>query len=130
MVKKTITYEDYAGIERTEDFYFNFSKAEAIDMESSVTGGLSEMLKKMVASKDTPTMMRTFKDMILKSYGERSEDGKRFIKSPELSAGFAQTEAFSTLYVELLSDENAMKEFFEGIMPKADKPAIPAPAAK
>ena len=93
MLKKTITYKDYNGVERTEDFYFNLSKAEAMEMELSITGGLTEMIRKIVAAQDTPTIIATFKQIILKAYGEKSPDGRRFIKSEELSKAFSETEA-------------------------------------
>ncbi len=118
MLKKRITYTDYNGVERTEDFYFNLSKAEIIEMQSSVEGGLSEMLKKIIDAKDTPTLVRVFKDLILKAYGEKSEDGRRFIKSKEISEAFSQTEAYSILYTELATDDQAAAAFANGIIPK------------
>jgi len=129
MLKKRITYTDYNGVERTEDFYFNLSKAEIIEMQSSVEGGLSEMLKKIIDAKDTPTLVRVFKDLILKAYGEKSEDGRRFIKSKEISEAFSQTEAYSILYTELATDDKAAAAFANGIIPKdiatsGDKPAL------
>lgn len=129
MLKKRITYTDYNGVERTEDFYFNLSKAEIIEMQSSVEGGLSEMLKKIIDAKDTPTLVRVFKDLILKAYGEKSEDGRRFIKSKEISEAFSQTEAYSILYTELATDDQAAAAFANGIIPKdiaksGDKPAL------
>ena len=111
MLKKTITYKDYNGVERTEDFYFNLSKAEAMEMELSITGGLTEMIRKIVAAQDTPTIIATFKQIILKAYGEKSPDGRRFIKSEELSKAFSETEAYSDLYMELATDANAAAEF-------------------
>ena len=80
MLKKTITYTDYDGVERTEDFYFNLSKAEIMEMDFSATGGMEKMIKKIVNTKDTKAMIEIFKDIILKSYGEKSSDGRRFIK--------------------------------------------------
>lgn len=124
MLKKTITYKDYNDVERTEDFYFNLSKAEAMEMELSITGGLTEMIRKIVAAQDTPTIIATFKQIILKAYGEKSPDGRRFIKSEELSKAFSETEAYSILYMELATDANAAAEFVNGIVPKdADAPA-------
>ncbi len=117
MLKKTITYSDYNGVERSEDFYFNLNKAEITEMELGTTGGLSEMLKKIIAAKDTPSLIRIFKDLILKAYGEKSEDGKRFIKSKELSEAFSQTEAYSILFMELATDDNAAAAFVKGIIP-------------
>ena len=84
MLKKTINYTDYNGMERKEDFYFNLNKAEVAEMELSTEGGLAEMIQKIVSSKDTPSIVKIFKDLILKAYGEKTPDGKRFVKSKEL----------------------------------------------
>lgn len=117
MLKKTITYQDYNGNEITEDFYFNLSKAEVTEMELSRTGGLSNYIERIVAAKDVPAIINEFKYLILKSYGVKSEDGKRFIKSEELSQAFAQTEAYTELFVELVSDAEAAANFVNGIIP-------------
>ena len=93
MLKKTITYHDYNGVEYTQDFYFNLSKAEIMEMGLGTTGGLAEMIQKIVAAQDAPSIIKVFKDLILKSYGEKSADGKRFIKSDEISTACSQTEA-------------------------------------
>lgn len=117
MLKKTITYTDYNGTERTEDKYFNLSKAEIMEMEMSTAGGLAEMIQNIVKAQDAPAIMKIFKDIILKSYGEKSPDGKRFIKSEELSTEFAQTEAYSVLFIELATDADKAAEFINGIIP-------------
>lgn len=120
MLKKAITYTDYNGVERTEDFYFNLSKAEVMEMELGTVGGLAEMLKKIVDSQDVPALIKNFKEIILKAYGEKSPDGKRFIKSEELSTAFSQTEAYSTLFMELATDHEAASVFINGIIPQVD----------
>ena len=117
MLKKIITYTDYNGIERTEPFYFNLSKAELMEMELGVTGGMTEMLDKIIAAKDAPSLMKTFKEMIMKSYGVKSDDGKRLIKSEELSIAFTQTDAYSVLFMELITDDKAAADFVNGIIP-------------
>lgn len=117
MLKKTITYTDYNGVERTEDFYFNLSKAEIMEMEMSTTGGLAEMIQKIVATHDAPAIIKIFKDLILKAYGEKSPDGKRFIKSEEISTAFSQTEAYSILFMELAYDDKEAAKFVNGIIP-------------
>lgn len=117
MIKKTITYMDYNGTERTEDFYFNLSKAEIAEMELSVDGGLSKMLEDVVNSKDNKQIVKIFKELVLNAYGEKSPDGRRFIKSKELSDGFSQTEAYSEIFMELALDANAAAEFVNGILP-------------
>ena len=134
MLKKTITYEDYNGVERTEDFYFNLSKAEVTEMELSITGGLSEMINKVIKAQDTPTIISIFKDLILRAYGEKSADGKRFIKNQELKDAFMQTEAYSQLFMELATDAQAASDFVNGIIPKDleqqlenSKANVPAP---
>lgn len=118
MLKKTIIYTDYNGVERKEDFYFNLSKAELIMMESSVVGGMKQRLEKIVQSKDEVSIMETFKDLIHRSYGVKSDDGKRFIKSEELSTEFEQTEAYSVLVTEILSGADAASNFINAILPK------------
>ena len=119
MLKKTIKYTDYNGVERGEDFYFNLSKAEL--MEMGTTGGLAESIQKVVDTQDIPSIIKIFKDIILKAYGEKSADGKRFVKVNEagvpLSIGFSQTEAYSTLFMELATDADAAANFIKGIIP-------------
>jgi len=117
MLKKQITYTDYNGNQRTEDFHFNLSEAEIMEMELSVSGGLAEMIQKIISTQDQPTIIKIFKDVILKAYGEKSPDGKRFIKSEELSIGFAQTEAYSQLFMELSRDAEAGAAFINGVIP-------------
>lgn len=117
MLKKTINYTDYNGNERNEDFYFHLSKAELMEMEMGTTGGLAEMIKRIVAAQDAPAIMKIFKDLILKAYGVKSPDGKRFIKNQDLIDEFAQTEAYSQLFMELAMDANKAAEFVNGIMP-------------
>lgn len=118
MLKKTITYTDYDDVERTEDHYFNLSKAELIMMDSSVVGGLKQRLEKIIQSKDNVAIMEVFKDLIHKSYGVKSDDGKRFIKSEEIATEFEQTEAYSELVMELLTDPDKAAAFINAIMPK------------
>lgn len=117
MLKKKITYVDYNGEERTEEFYFNLSKAEIMEMEMGTTGGLAESIKKIISTKDVPSIIKLFKDLVLKAYGEKSADGKRFIKSEELSTEFSQTEAYSILFMELATDADKAAEFVNGIIP-------------
>ena len=117
MLKKTVTYVDYNGVERTEDFYFNLSKAEVTEMELSVEGGFSKMLEEIVKSNDNARIIELFKEMVLKAYGEKSADGRRFVKSKELSEAFSQTEAYSEIFMELALDEKAAAAFVNGIMP-------------
>ena len=117
MLKKTITYTDFDGNTRTEDFYFNLTKAEVAEMEMSAEGGLHQMLTKIVEAKDSKRIVEVFKELVLKSYGEKSSDGRRFIKSQEIIDSFAQTEAYSDLFMELALDEGAAIAFVNGITP-------------
>lgn len=117
MLKKTIKYTDYNGVERTEDFYFNLNKAEIMEMQLTTVGGLDAYLKKIISAQDMPTLMRIFKDLVLKSYGVKSDDGRRFIKNEKLREEFEQTEAYSILYMELSTDADAAAAFVNGIIP-------------
>ena len=125
MLKKTITYVDYNGTERTEDFYFNLTKAEIMEMQLSTSGGMDELITKIVASQDAPAIIKIFKDLILKAYGEKSADGKFFKKSEEISMAFAQTEAYSQLFMELATDADAASKFVNGIVPAMEGNALP-----
>lgn len=129
MLKKTITYTDYNETERTEDFYFNLSKAEIMEMEMSTTGGLAEAIQRIVAAQDAPAIIKIFKDLVLKAYGEKSPDGKRFIKSDEIRTAFSQTEAYSILFMELATNADKAAEFVNGIIPAdaSKNAAKPAP---
>ena len=117
MLKKTITYTDYNNVERTEDFYFNLTKAEVMEMEMSTSGGMAEMIQRIIAAQDSPAIIKIFKELVLKAYGQKSPDGKRFIKSDEISTAFAQTEAYSNLFMELATDSDAAAKFVNGIIP-------------
>ena len=117
MLKKVITYIDYDGNERKETFYFNLSKAEIAEMELSISGGLEQMLKKIIDERDQPKLVAMFKDLILRSVGEKSPDGKRFIKNKEISDAFSQTEAYSDLFMELATNADAAAAFVNGILP-------------
>lgn len=117
MLKKTITYTDYNDNRRTEEFYFNLTKAEIAEMELSTVGGLTQMLRGMISAQDMPAIVKFVKELILKSYGKKSPDGKRFIKSPEISEEFMQTEAYSILFMELSTDADATSDFVNGIIP-------------
>lgn len=118
MLKKTITYTDYDGLERTEEFRFNLTKAELMDMELTTVGTFSKLMQKIIDEKDMVRLAKYFKELILKSYGVKSDDGKRFIKSPELSEAFSQTEAYSELYMELLGNSEYAVKFIQEVMPK------------
>ena len=117
MLKKTMTYVDYNGVERTEDKYFNLTKAEVLEMEMSTEGGLAETIQRIIDAKDQVAIIKIFKELILKAYGEKSPDGKRFIKSEEISTAFSQTEAYSQLFMELATDADAASKFVNGIVP-------------
>lgn len=126
MLKKTITYTDYNLNERTEDFYFNLTQAEVTEMEVSVEGGLVEMINRIVAAQDGKQIIETFKDIILRSYGQKSADGRRFIKTQEIRDAFVQTEAYSKLFMELATDAKAASEFVNGIVPPKAEAVKPA----
>lgn len=121
MLKKNIKYKDYNGVEREEQFLFNLTKAELMEMEMGTAGGLAEMIQKIVETEDRPAIIKIFKDIVLKAYGEKSADGKRFIKINDsgvpLSIGFSQTEAYSVLFMELATDADAAAKFINGIVP-------------
>lgn len=117
MLKKTITYENFDGATVTEDFYFNLTKAELVELELSEKDGLAETLQAIVKAEDRAKIIEYFKKIILMSYGERSADGKKFLKSDDIANSFSHTEAYSQLFMELSSDAAAASVFVNGIMP-------------
>lgn len=117
MFKKTIKYTDFDGIERKEDFYFNLTKAELLEMQMSIEGGLKGYLEKIIKTQSQPDLIRMFKDIIMKAYGEKSPDGKRFMKSEEIRNNFECTEAYSELFMELATDSDAAAEFVNALLP-------------
>ena len=126
MIKETITYTDLYGVERTEDFYFDLSKPEIIKMQASAKGGYDVQLKSIAASPNGALIMEFFENFIKSAYGEKSDDGRRFMKSEEISKAFSQTEAYSILFMELATDADAASAFVNGIVPAIDKQATPA----
>lgn len=117
MRKETITYNDFNGNERTEDFYFNLTKAEVMKMEMSTKGGLAEMIQRIVAAQDQPAIIQVFEDLIQRAYGVKTPDGRGFKKSPEITEEFVCTEAYSQLFMKLATDADAASKFVNGIVP-------------
>ena len=117
MVVKKIKYTDFNGVEREEEFMFNLTEAEITEMELTTDGGLSDSIKKIISAQNTPQIIKTFKMLLLKSYGEKSADGRRFIKSEELTEAFTQTNAYSQFFMELATDDKAAIAFINGIIP-------------
>ena len=117
MYKRTVKYTDYNGNERTEDFYFNLTKAELMEMQFTTEGGMREYLQKIIDSNDQKRIMEMFKDLVLKAYGEKSADGRRFIKNQEVREAFSQTEAYSIIFMDLSTSAEAATAFTNGIMP-------------
>ena len=118
MFKKTVTYEDYKGNTRTEDFYFNLNKAELVELELSTNGGLTVMMDRIIAAQDNATLFKIFKDLVSKSYGVLSDDGRKFVKNQEVLDDFMQTEAYSIIFSELATNEEAAAEFFNNVIPQ------------
>lgn len=118
MIKKQITYTDYDGNERTESFWFALNQAELLEMNLEKNGGLSNMITRITETNDYAELSRIIKDLIRRSYGVKSDDGKRFVKSPAMTEEFVQTEAYSEMFTELVTDAGATSEFIQGIIPQ------------
>lgn len=121
MRKETITYTDYNNVTRTEDFFFNLNEAELTALQYGVDGGLKEMLERIVKSNDNKQIMACFHELIAKSYGEKSPDGRRFIKSEALSEAFMQTEAYNELMLRFMTDANYSAEFINDVLADVTK---------
>lgn len=117
MIKKTVTYKDFDGNERTEDFYFHLTEQELTEWELSVDGGLSGVLTRIINSKDNRKLVEIFKDLLIRSYGVKTPDGRGFVKNEDVLNDFKYTQAFSDIYMELATDDKAASEFVNGIIP-------------
>lgn len=118
MLKKTITYTDYNGNQRTEDFWFNLNKSELVELGLSKNGGLDVMIQRIIKEQNAPEIIKILKEILFKAYGEKSDDGKYFRKSEEISTNFFQTEAYNELFMEVFSDPEKSVDFFKGILPQ------------
>lgn len=119
MIKQTIKYTDFNDVERTEDFFFNLTEAELVEYSVSVEGGIEKKLEDIINSNDIKEILKIFKELILLSYGKKSEDGRRFIKNDQLREEFSQTPAYSELYMSFINDDNKAADFVNGILPKS-----------
>lgn len=129
MLKKTVTYTDFDGNERTEDFFFNLTEQEIAEMELSTEGGLGNFINKAVAAKSQVELIELFKKLILAAYGVKSADGRRFVKNDAVREDFMSTQAFSDIYMELVQDADKASAFFNGIVPKEkNKASVALPA--
>ena len=124
MLKKTITYEDFDGLERKEDFYFNLTKAECLEMETSVVGGMTALLQNIIDEKDPKRIVEYMKDLVLRAYGEKSADGKYFMKSDDIRNRFACSAVYPIIFMEFATDANAAADFAKGILPPDLRGAI------
>lgn len=127
MLKQKIKYTDYDGNEREEDFYFNMNKLEATKFGYSKEEGLENYVKRIMSNKDASKILDLFEQFILDCYGEKSADGKRFIKTPEMREEFRQTEAFVELYFKMASDADFAASFIKNVLPKAEDMAVTSP---
>lgn len=118
MLAKKIKYTNYNGEERERTFYFNLSKAEILDMEMSKNGGYENFINRIIETRDVQELIKMFKDLIKSSYGIKSDDGEMFIKNEQVFNEFAQTDAYSELYIELATDAEAAVNFVTGIFPQ------------
>lgn len=118
MLKRDITYEDFDGNSVTETFYFNISKPELVELEVEKEGGLQNYLQKIIDTKDGKELIAQFKKIVLLAYGQRSDDGKRFIKNEQMKEEFSQTNAYNEIFMELATDDGKAAEFFLAVMPR------------
>lgn len=116
MIKETVNFTDYNDIEKSQDCYFNLNKAEVMEMELSTAGGMSEMIQNVIKANDTATLIKIFKELLLKAYGKKTPDG-RFEKTEELRKEFESSAAYPVLFVKLATDADAASKFMNGVMP-------------
>ena len=124
MIAKTMTYKDFNNVERTETFYFNLTPAEAVEMQVMESGGLGVYIDRIIQEQDARKIIEIFKDLILRSYGVKSNDGKHFLKDEKLRAAFASTNAYSDLFMQLATDADMASAFLNGIVPQLSEEEV------
>lgn len=117
MFVKTIKYEDFNGVEKIKDCYFNLNESEIIELEIRGEGGYHEMLDRAIKAKDGKVLMETFNELIHKAYGVKSADGERFEKSEEIYNAFYHSNAYNALFMELVFDAKKAGEFVNNLFP-------------
>lgn len=126
MLKKTVTYTDYNGVERTEDFNFNLTRSELMEMHLTTEGGMDKKINNIIKAKSQSELEKLFKEILLKSYGKKSPDGRLFMKNDEIRAEFEASPVYDELYMKLFTDENAAADFVNGVIPQVQQNANPA----
>ena len=130
MIKETLTYVDYNGVERTEDFYFHLSKAEILDIETTMpNGSIEEWANSIFATREYDKLWKLFSNLVKQSYGIKSADGRRFMKSEEISKEFSETEAYPVLIEKFLTEPDFASNFFNSLVTNVEKTSA-APAIK
>lgn len=130
MIKKTVTYTDYNGEERTETFYFHYTEAEILDMEMSEEGSFADRIQRIIDAKDTTALMKLIKKFVIDAYGVKSEDGRRFIKNDEVKAAFLESPAYSDIFMDMVTDDKLAAEFTNGVIPNTMKDRVAKLALK
>lgn len=130
MIKKTVTYKDLNGKERTETFYFHYFESEIMDMEMSEEGGLAERIQRIIDAKDQASLLKVIKKFVVDAYGIKSDDGRRFIKSQEVKDAFVECPAYSKIYMELLTNDELAAEFVNKVVPEDMAEQLAALVAK
>lgn len=124
MIKKTVTYTDYNGEERTETFYFHYTEAEILDMEMSEEGSFADRIQRIIDAKDKTALMKLVKKFVIDAYGVKSEDGKRFMKNDEVKAAFVECPAYSDIFMDMVTDDELAAEFVNGVIPGTMKDRV------
>lgn len=124
MYVTNVTYTDFDGVVRTEEHRFNLTTSELVKLENSMAGGLQKRIENMMMLKDVPTIMKTMEDIIRMSYGVKSPDGRKFIKSDEIYNDFAQSGAYDEFYMSVVTDSDKASEFIDNIIPAEIKAKV------
>lgn len=118
MLKKTFQYTDFNGNEQEETFYFNLSKSEVIEYELQERAGMSTTLQRIVEERDNQKILAHFKDLVMKSVGRKSDDGRRFVKNDEIREDFLASPAYDEMFIWLMSEPGAGAEFVNNVLPQ------------
>ena len=130
MYVEKIKYTDYDGNEREEPVMFELSEAEVVEMDLITPGGMNQLLQRIIDAKDMPSLITEFKNILLKSYGVKSPDGRHFIKTPEKVQEFVSSPIYSMMFMKMATDEEYASNFIKRVLPQQKNNPIPAPATQ
>lgn len=115
MFKHSVEYVDFNGSDRKEDLYFHLSLPEVTRLEAEIGMGLEDYIKGLTTNQELNTLLAFLERMLLSSYGQKTSDGKSFIKSQVIREAFEYSQAYAEIFEQVLSNPDLARKFGENV---------------